>query len=206
MQDKYREYLEEFLQGHSGKAKIFFAKHGYLLEYAYCKIIDDDLKGAKQILLKLRDKNLRADFAYKIVNILQTKDLETLDTNPDKMPKFFQLRNFLETDLNILIKYNKGDYVEKLCNISGILASINSETYKYFSRAFFFNDYVDFALHFALKAKNYFYNDAELHYHLALIMLKKEDRENAINYCKSCLRIADNYYPAKNLLNILTAS
>ena len=206
MQDKYNKYLEEFLNGNYEKAKIFFAKQGYSLEYAYCKIIDDDLKGAKQILLKLRDKNLRADFAYKIVDILQTKDLETLNINPNKLPKFFQLRNFLETDLNILIKYHKGDYVEKLCNMANTFASINAETYKYFSRAFFFNDYVDFALHFALKAKNYFYNDAELHYHLALIMLKKDEKENAINYCKSCLRIAENYFPAQNLLNILTAS
>ena len=202
MHDRYTENLREFLNGNSQKAKIFFAKHGYELESAYCKLVDNDLKGAKQKLLKLKDNDLRADFAYKIINILQTSEDEMKDINYEKIPKFFQLRNFLETDLNIFILYHKGDYVQKLCQFSNIFANVNSETYKYFSRAFFFNNYVDFALEFAIKAKNYFYNDAELHYHLALIMLARNDKQNAINYCKSCLAIADGYYPAQHLLQI----
>lgn len=203
--DGYAENLREFLNGKNKKAKIFFAKHGYELEAAYCKLVDDDLKGAKQKFLKLKDRDLRADFAYKIVNILQTPQEKTEDYNLEKMPKFFQLRNFLETDLNILIIHHKGDYVQKLCQFANVFASVNTETYKYFSRAFFFNNYIDFALEFALKAKNYFYNDAELHYHLALIMLAKHDKQNAVNYCKSCLAIAGGYYPAQHLLNILTS-
>lgn len=202
MRDNYLENLHDFEDGKLKKAKLFFAKHGYELEAAYCKLIDDDLKGAKQIFLRLRDSDLRADFGYRLVNILQSKCPDEY-LPVEKLPRFFQLRNFLETDINLLIKYNKGDYVESLCKYSDILAGINSETYKYFSRVFFFNNYVDFALHFALKAKNYFYNDAELHYHLALIMLAQNDKENAINYCKSCLRIAEHYFPAENLLHNL---
>lgn len=203
MHNNYNENLKEFLSGNNKKAGVFFAKHGYELESAYCKLLNDDLKGAKQLFLKLRDEDLRADFGYKLVSIIQSK-LPDEPVSQDRLPRFFQLRNFLETDLNILIKYNKGDYVEKLCQYSDILARINTETYKYFSRVFFFNNYIDFAMHFALKAKNHFYNDAELHYHLALIMLKQNNKEMAINYCMSCLRIADNYYPAKHLLETLT--
>lgn len=203
MPDKYLENIKYLEEGNVKKAAPFFAKHGYDLESAYCKLLDDNLKGAKQIFLKLRDQDLRADFGYRLVSILQSKLPE--DPVPaEKLPKFFQLRNFLETDLNLLIKYNKGDYVEKLCSYSDILAGINSETYKYFSRVFFFNNFTDFALHFAMKAKSYFYNDAELHYHLALIMMKQNCKDLAINYCNSCLRIADNYFPAKHLLEILT--
>lgn len=206
MQDRYTENLREFLSGNNKKAKVFFAKHGYELESAYCKLVDDDLKSAKQKFFKLKNFDLRADFGYKLVNILQAPTESILDVNYASMPKFFQLRNFLETDLNILIMHHKGDYVQKLCRYSNVFANINSEAYKYFSRAFFFNNYIDFALEFALKAKNYFYNDAELHYHLALIMLSRNDKMNAVNYCKSCLNIANNYYPAQHLLNILTTT
>jgi len=205
MQDKYSENLKDFENGKVKKAGMFFSRHGYELEAAYCKLVEGNLKGAKQLFLKLRDKNLRADFGYRLVNILQSK-LPDEPVPVEKLPKFFQLRNFLETDLNMLIKYNKGDYVEKLCMYSDILAGINSETYKYFSRVFFFNNYIEYALHFAMKAKSYFYNDAELHYHLALIMMAQNNHEMAMNYCNSCLRIADNYYPAKHLLQILTES
>lgn len=201
--DKYAIHKEKFLNGELKQAKIFFAKNGYTLEHAYCKLIEEDLKGAKQLFLKTKDHDNRALWGYKIVSILQNKSRDK-EIFYDDMPTFFQLRNFLELDLSILLTYHKGNYVETLCMYSDIFQDINSESYKYFARAFHFNNYREFAEYFAQKAKNSFYNDAELHYHIALMFYQKGNFEVAKNHCLSCLHILNGYHPAQKMLNELT--
>lgn len=202
-QDKYLKCKEKFLNGELKEAKIFFAKNGCIIEHAYCKLLEDDLKGAKQLFLKLKDVDTRALWGYKIVSMLQKK-FTTDFINYDDMPTFFQLRNFLEVDLGLLMKYHKGNYVEIICAYADIFASINAETYKFFARAFFFNNYPQFAGYFLQKAKDEFYNDPELHYHIALTKLLAGNREEARKYCESCLDILKDYFPAVRMLNHLT--
>lgn len=205
MQDKYLQNKERLLTGDLKGAKTFFAKNGYTLEYAYCKLLEDDLKGAKQLFSKLKDTDNRALWGYKIVKILQKKFTEE-EINYDDMPTFFQLRNFLEVDLNLFMTYNKGNYVEILCAYSDIFASINLEAYKFYARTFFFNNYAQFANYFIEKAKDNFYNDPELHYQIALMKLHEGNREEAKNYCLSCLHILKEYFPAVKMLNQLALS
>lgn len=197
--ERYQQNVKHFLEGDLSHSKVFFAKNGFLLEYAYCKLLCDDLKGAKQLFLKLREYDNRANWGYKIVSILQNKNEEYVYY--DKMPTYFQLRNFLEVDLNLLITYNKGDYVQRLCAYSDIFAEINVESYKFFARAFYFNNYDKFADYFNEKAKDKFYNDPELHYQIALIKFNKGDFKEAEKYCLSCLHILEDYHPAVKLLN-----
>lgn len=202
MQDKYLKNKERLLNGDLKEAKTFFAKNGYTLEYAYCKLLEDDLKGAKQLFSRTKDFDNRALWGYKIVSILQKK-FTTEEINYDEIPTFFQLRNFLEVDLSLLMKYNKGNYVEILCAYSDIFASINAESYKFYARAFHFNHYPQFAQFFANKAKDFFYNDPELHYHIALMKFDNGELEDAKKYCLSCLHILKEYFPAVNMLNKL---
>lgn len=203
MQDRYVQNKQKLIQGDLKSAKVFFAKNGHTLEYAYCKLLEDDLKGAKQLFSKTKDFDNRALWGYKIVSILQKKfTSERIDY--DDMPSFFQLRNFLEIDLSLLMTYNKGNFVEILCAYSDIFANINAESYKYYARAFHFNNYPQFANFFAQKAKDHFYNDPELHYQIALIKLAEGNREEARNYCLSCLHILKGYFPATRMLNQLT--
>lgn len=201
--DKYLQNKEKLLNGDLKQARAFFAKNGYTLEYAYCKLLDDDLKGAKQLFLKLKDFDNRALWGYKLVTILQKK-FTTEEINYDEMPTFFQLRNFLEVDLNLFMTYNKGAYVEILCAYADIFASINAESYKFFSRAFYFNHFDKFANFFAEKAKDFFYNDPELHYHIALMNYSSGNTDGAKKYCLSCLHLLDEYFPAIKMLNQLT--
>ena len=200
--DKYAENKEKLFKGDLKGSKMFFAKNGFTLEYAYCKLLDDDLKGAKQLFLKTKDFDNRANWGYKIVSILQQKHRQR-EVSIDEMPSFFQLRSFLEVDLNLLMTYNKGNYVEILCGYSDIFASINSESYKYFARAFHFHNYPQFAEFFAQKAKDAFYNDPELHYQIALQKYTNGDKDEAKRYCLSCLHILPNYFPAVRMLNNL---
>lgn len=200
--EKYSIHKEYLLNGNLKKAKNFFAKNGYTLEYAYCKLLEEDLKGAKQLFLKTKDHDNRALWGYRIVELLQNKKREKEILYED-MPTFFQLRNFLEVDLSLLMTYHKGNYVETLCIYADIFQEINSECYKYFARAFHFNHYKEFAEYFAMKAKDTFYNDAELHYHIALMFYQKGNFEVARNYCFSCLHILNGYFPAQKMLNEL---
>ncbi len=200
MQEKYLKNKERLLNGNLKEAKTFFAKNGYTLEYAYCKLLDDDLKGAKQLFLKIKDQDNRALWGYKLVSILQKK-FNVQEVNYDEMPTFFQLRNFLEVDLNLLMSYNKGNYVEILCAYSDVFASINAEAYKFYARAFHFNNYPQFADFFVQKAKDFFYNDPELHYHIALMNFVAGRKEDAKKYCLSCLHILKEYFPAVKMLN-----
>lgn len=201
--DKYLQNKEKLLNGRLKEAKNFFAKNGYIIESAYCKLLDDDLKGAKQLFLKAKDFDNRALWGYKLVTILQKK-FTTEEINYDEMPTFFQLRNFLEVDLNLLITYKKGFYVEILCAYADVFASINAESYKFFSRAFHFNNLYEFANFYAEKAKDFFYNDPELHYHIALMNYSAGDKEGAKKYCLSCLHLLDEYFPAIKMLNQLS--
>lgn len=199
-EERYLKNREKLLNGNLKEVKTFFAKNGYALEQAYCRLLEDDLKGAKQLLLKLKDTDNRALWAYKIVSILQKK-FTTERINYDDMPTFFQLRNFLEVDLNLLMKYNKGNYIEIICAYSDIFASINSESYKFFARAFYFNNYPQFAEFFIDKAKDELYNDPELHYQIALMRYLSGDKKEAEKYCLSCLHILKDYFPAVKMLN-----
>ena len=68
------------------------------------------------------------------------------------------------------------------------------------------NGFEDFAMYFLTKAKNYFYNDPELHYLLAYIQFEKKDYITAKKHSQDCLRILPNYYPAKKLLENIDIS
>lgn len=201
--DKYLQNKEKLLNGQLKEAKNFFAKNGYTIEYAYCKLLEDDLKGAKQLFLKAKDFDNRALWGYKLATILQKK-FTTEEINYDEMPTFFQLRNFLEVDLNLLMTYNKGLYVEILCAYADVFASINAESYKFFCRVFHFNHFDQFANFYAEKAKDFFYNDPELHYHIALMNYSAGNKDGAKKYCLSCLHILDEYFPAIKMLNQLS--
>ncbi len=203
MSDRYAQNKQKLIHGELKSTKLFFAKNGYTLEHAYCKLLEDDIKGAKQLFSKTKNTDNRALWGYKIATILQKKFTTEMVTY-DEMPSFFQLRNFLELDLSLFMTYHKGNYVEILCAYADIFAEINAESYKFFARAFHFNKYPQFANYFAQKAKDYLYNDPELHYQIALIKMAEGDRESARNHCLSCLHILKNYYPAIKMLNELS--
>lgn len=206
MNNTYEQHKERLEKGYDFKrTKSFFAKNGYTLENAYCKLLDGDLKSAKQLFAKMKDYDNRASWGYKITNFLQRK-FDGKPISEEEMPTFFQLRNFLEVDLNLFIIYNKGQFVEVLCGYSDVFASVNAEVYKFYSRVFHFNGYAQFAKFFGQKAKDYFYKDPELHYHLALISSAQGDISSARQSCLTCLSILSEYFPAKKMLSELRAS
>ena len=107
----------------------------------------------------------------------------------------------LEIDLNILINYCKGDYVEKIVRYADYMFTINPEVHKFIGRVFWNNDLKEQALFFLHRAKDYFFHDPELHFLIALTCLDSDDIGGAIKSLEDCITILPGYFPAQNLLN-----
>ena len=189
----YKTAKKDFLAAKFKGCKRFFEAHNDVLEQAYCELIMDNLKKAKELFESIEKQDIRAHWGLVM--------LEFIKGQVTKYPTYFELRNFLEIDLHILITYCKGDYVEKIVRYADFMFTINPETYKSIGRVFLNNGLKPQAMFFLKRAKDRFYNDPELHYIFAQVYYEDGD----INVCKSslntCLSILPKYAPAVALLN-----
>ena len=191
----YEQVKTNFLKGRFKDCKSFFKKNDYFVEAGYCDIILDNLHDAEQDFKMALDYDMRAHWGLLL--------LQMIKDDISMRPTYFEVRNFLETDLSILIMYGKANYIEKIIRYADFLAFYNSECYKFIGRSFWANNYMPAAMFFLKLAKDKLYNDPELHYLLAYIYYT----ENDIGACKkeidACLSILPNYYPAQKLLSIV---
>lgn len=191
----YKTAKKDFLSAKFKGCKAFFESHNYKLEQAYCEIILDNLQKAQRIFEELEQQDTRAHWGLVM--------LEFIKGCVSRYPTYFELRNFLEIDLNILINYCKGDYVEKIVRYADFMFTINPETHKFIGRVFLNNDMLPQAMFFLNRAKDNFYQDPELHYILAEIYKNKNDIESCRKALLTCLEILPNYAPATAMLKTL---
>ncbi len=156
------------------------------IEHAYLAVLNEDLKSAKEIFSKI--DNPRGIWGTILVSVLEGY--------MEIFPTFFQIRNFLEIDLDLLLKNEKVDYVEQLLGALDIFAEINQEVYKFAARVMFENNLQSAAFNYMQKSKDIYYNDAELHFMLMRYYLKIHDFEQAYFHANECLNLIPNYYPA----------
>lgn len=196
MELKYEKVKEDFLSGRLKGCRVFFEENKFYVEAGYCYIVLDKLEKAQEMFNLAKDYDVRAKWGLLLIQMIKD-DIRSF-------PTYFQVRNFLELDLNILILYCKGNYVEKIIRYADFMAYYNPECYKFIGRAFWANNLIPAALFFLRKAKDKFYQDPELHYLLAYIFYYNEKN---IEQCKkslnTCLEILPEYAPAKSLLKIL---
>ena len=157
------------------------------LEHAYLNILNNDLKSAQAVFESLDSP--RANWGVTLTGIL----LGYLE----RFPSYFEIRNFLEIDLDFLIKNEKLDYVEQLLGAIDVLADINQETYKYVARVMYENRLYKASCEYLERSKKAFYKDPELHFLLAKYYLNAKNYENSLYYINECLGILPDYYPAK---------
>ena len=188
----YEKEKVKLLTNLDNDCQQFFLQKGYPLELGYSKLLQDDLKEAKQIFKNLNDNDIRANWALFMISLIEG-DVKFY-------PTYFELRNFLEIDLNILMHYFKGDYVEKIIRYADFMFTINPEVHKFIGRVLYNNGYEEQAMFFLTRAKNYFYTDPELHYLLGYIYYNKKDFENSKKSLTDCLNILPKYFPAINLM------
>ena len=159
------------------------------VEHAYFAILNEDLKTAQEVFESLDSP--RAKWGLVLVSIL----LGYIK----KYPTYFDIRNFLEIDLDFLLKNEKIDYVEQVLGSLEILIDINQETYKYVARVMFENRLYKACREYLEKSKEIFYKDPELHFMYAKYYIKTREYDKADFYLDECLSILPDYYPAKNL-------
>lgn len=187
----YKIAKENLLTGNLKAGQQFFEQNGCILETAYCYLLDDNLKEAKKLFELILEKDIRAHWGLFLISLIEGIVVE--------YPSYFEIRNFLEIDLNILILYCKGDYVEKIIRYADYMFTINPEVYKFIGRVFDINDLKEQAMFFLNKAKGYFYHDPELHFLLADIYYRNNDLQNAKKSLENCLYVLPGYFPAINL-------
>ena len=171
----------------------FFYENGFVLELGYCELLNDNIQQAKELFQSIKEKDIRAKWALNMISMIEGVVYE--------YPAYFELRNFLEIDLNIFINHYKGDYVQNIIRYSDFMFTINPEVYKFIGRVFYNNGLQEQAMFFLNRAKSYFYNDPELHYLLAFIFYNSGDYQKSLNCANDCLRILPEYFPAIDLIN-----
>ncbi len=188
----YKKAKEKLLTELDSDCQQFFVKKGYILENAYYELLADNLEKAKNLFNAIKGNDIRAHWASFMISMIEA--------NIKEYPSYFELRNFLEIDLNILLHYFKGDYVEKIVRYADFMFTINPEVHKYIGRVFYNNGYLDQGMFFLDRAKNYFYHDPELHYLLAYIYNNNHQTAQAQKSLEDCIRILPEYFPAVDLL------
>ena len=173
------------------ECQSFFEKNNYILELAYCLLLKGELDSAENLFKQIIDIDHRAHWGKILCGILLKK------LTP--YPTYFEIRNFLEIDLNLLINYQKGEFVEEIISYADIFSSVNTETYKYLGRVFWNNELYSYGKFFLEQAKNYLWQDPELHVLLANVYLAEGKKWKAINSVDTCLRILPEYFPAQDL-------
>jgi len=188
----YKKAKEDFLTAKIKGCRKFFELNNYKLEQAYCELVLDNLSGARQIFSEIEDQDARAHWGLIMLDFIKG--------TVSNYPTYFELRNFLEIDLNILITYCKGNYVEKIVRYADFMFTINPETHKFIGRVFLNNDMKPQAMFFLKRAKDHFYHDPELHYILASIYYEDGDISLCQKALNTCLEVLPNYAPAKALM------
>jgi len=192
----YAKAKKDLLTDCSENCLKFFEHNGYLLEVGYYNLFKQELSKARENFIKVSDSDIRAHWGYFLTELLQGKI--------SGYPSYFELRNFFEIDLDMLVKNYLGDYVQTLVNYSDFLSQFNSEINKYIARVFLVNGYKNYAKLFFQKAKDSFYNDPELHFLIAQTQFKEGDIETAQSSANTCLKILPEYWPAVKLLSDLS--
>lgn len=192
---EYEIVKKDFLSGRIKGCRSYFESRGYYVEAGYCCIILDKLEKAKELFQMAKDYDIRAVWGLLLLQMIND-DIKTF-------PTYFEIRNFLEIDLNILILYCKERYIEKIIRYADFMAYYNPECYKFIGRVFWANNLMSAAMFFLRRAKDKFYHDPELHYLLAYIYYEQKDIEQCRKSLTTCLEILPDYNPARKLFDKL---
>ncbi|MBR1907901.1 hypothetical protein IJ818_03090 [bacterium] len=170
----------------------YFKKNHCRLELGYCELLQGNLENAKKMFVPISNNNPRAHWALRMIQFIERY--------VTFLPTYFEIRNFLEIDINLLIKAKKIDWVENIINGDDLFFSVNGESYKFIARVLMYNNYADVAKIYLDKGLDNSYGDPEIHIILADYYLSKNNKEDAQKALKNCLRILPEYFPAKKRL------
>jgi len=184
----YDKAKEEMLTASSDDCQYFFVENNCVLELGYWKLLHNFPHEAGNIFMQICENDIRAHWGVFISSLAagQIKGY----------PSYFELRNFLEIDLNLFLVYYLGDYVENVVKYADWLFTINPEVHKFIGRVFLKNGFEDYGIFFLERAKESFFQDPELHYLLAEYYEEKNNILKVNEAVQNCLNILPGYFPA----------
>ena len=182
----YNKAIRLLENGEYKECLDYFKNNGHSLEYAYALILSGDLDKAFSVVENL--DSVRSDWVKKLISVFKGNI---------EYPTYFQIRNFLEIDLKMLIRANCIEYVNKILSVANIFQGINNESFKLFGRGLLKNGFPNEGKTFLDRSLNEYYNDVELHYLFAEYYMEVGDKQNIKKAIENCLKINPEYYPAK---------
>lgn len=181
-----KSYKEQLFLFYENCSEVKIAPNSLL--HAYLAILNGDFDSAETVFSRIDSP--RGKWGVSFVQIL--KGFLTI------FPTYFCIRNFLEIDLDFLLKNNKIDYVEQCLGALKYLADVNQETYKFVARVMLLNKLYTSAIKYMEYSKKIYYNDPELHFMYAKYYLEVEKNySEAYFYVNECLKMLPSYYPAQ---------
>ncbi len=190
-----RIYLEE--KKYSDAAEIY-SNLGMIYEYGRCELLQGNLEKTKELWQRIKEDSPPVLWGKSL--------LEFINLYVIHIPSFFQIRAFLEVDLDALLKAKMISYCENIANGAHLFAQNNQESYKFIGRVFVNNGYFDLAELFLKRAKDICYVDPEVHFLLAKCYINANDYKMAKESLLTSIEKGYGYYPAKKLLENLKLS
>lgn len=187
-----RVYLEE---KEYKKAGYIYKNLGMIYEYGRCELLSGELEHTKELWRSIKEENPAILWGRSL--------LEFINLYVINIPTFFQIRAFLEVDLDALLNANLIEYCENIANGAHLFARNNQESYKFIGRVFINNGYYDLAGLFLQKAKDVCYIDPEVHFMIAKCHIHNNEIKKAKESLLVSMEKGYGYYPAKKMLKEL---
>lgn len=183
-----REYLQA--------AQVYqWIKDDY--QAGYCFLLAGDLKQTRDHWFRLYQE--RQNHWCVALYGLVTRQLNVY-------PTLFQIRNHIETDITNLIAAQQHEMLENLLTYGDFLSQLNIESHKFIGRALMHCRWLERAHGYLLKGQRCLPQDPEIYYHLGQYCFAIRRYDDAQIILNQCLLISPSYYPAKRLMEELSAS
>lgn len=195
-----KEYLAKVLveKKEYNKASLIYKKIGKYYELGRCELLQGNFEEAKKIWYKIDEDSPTVLWGRSL--------LEFINLYVINVPTFFQIRAFLEVDLDAMLNAGLYTYCENIVNGAHLLVKNNQESYKFIGRVFVNNKYYELAELFLKRAKDICYLDPEVHFLLAKCYLHRNNIKDAQKSLKISIEKGYGYYPAKKLLDNINLS
>lgn len=181
-------------KGKYERAFEFFRENNEQYLCGYCKLLLGDKQEAKRIWYGLDDDS-------SVVVKWGKSLIECLELYIANYPSYLQLRNFFESDLDMLIQAKQIHFAENLISCVDVLQQINPEIYKYVARVLWIHRYYKICFDYLNLSKRVCDNqDPEVFYISARLYCDLREFDKAKRELEILLEIEPDYFPAKHLL------
>ena len=177
------------------KAIEYFLKGECTFEYGYCLFLKGEYDKALEIFNYINNLSSIVKWEIFLIKLIKNQTREH--------PTYFQIRNYYEQDLELLIKLNQKTSVKKILENVEYIQQYNFETYKYTARVLLNNGFIEEAKKYIEKSTDICYQDPENHFIMGEICEKSGEKQRAKTAYLKVLEVNKDYKPAKEKIKFL---